>query len=113
MHEGNVFDQKLLEKAYFIFKMTGPAMVQPASSDFWKAPLVFVLARYLSYRESTKRSNEMQGPTLGVRFSEVSVEREVTVYREPRFTDTVTGSPWCLCSVTGFHCTLFIQSDRH
>ena len=55
----------------------------------------------------------MQGPTLGVRFSEVSVEREVTVYREPRFTDTVTGSLWCLCSVTGFHCTLFIQSDRH
>ena len=55
----------------------------------------------------------MQGPTLGVRFSEASVEREVTVYREPRFTDTVTGSPWCLCSVTGFHCTLFIQSDRH
>ena len=28
-----------MEKAYFIFKMTGAAMVQPASSDFWKAPL--------------------------------------------------------------------------
>ena len=27
-----------MEKAYFIFKMTGAAMVQPASSDFWKAP---------------------------------------------------------------------------
>ena len=74
---------------------------------------MFVLARCLSYRESTKRSNEMRGPTLGVRLSEASVEREVTVYREPRFTDTVTGSLWCLCSVTGFHCTLFIQSDRH
>ena len=24
----------------FIVKMTGPAMVRPASSDFWKAPLV-------------------------------------------------------------------------
>ena len=35
-----VFHQKLMEKAYFIFKMTGAAMVQPASSDFWKAPLV-------------------------------------------------------------------------
>ena len=35
-----VFHQKLMEKAYFIFKMTGTAMVQPASSDFWKAPLV-------------------------------------------------------------------------
>ena len=35
-----VFQQKLLEKAYFFVKMTGPAMVWPAISDFWKAPLV-------------------------------------------------------------------------
>ena len=35
-----IFQQKLLEKAYFIAKMSGPAMVQPASSDIWKAPLV-------------------------------------------------------------------------
>ena len=34
-----VSHQKLFEKAYFIFKMTGPAMVRPANSDFWKAPL--------------------------------------------------------------------------
>ena len=33
-----VFHKKLLEKAYFIFKMSGAAMVLPASSDFWKAP---------------------------------------------------------------------------
>jgi len=33
------FQQKLLEKDYFIFKMTGLTMVRPASSDFWKAPL--------------------------------------------------------------------------
>ena len=32
--------KKLLEKVYFIVKMTGTAMVKPASSDFWKAPLV-------------------------------------------------------------------------
>ena len=32
---------KLLEKVYFIAKMTGPAIVGPASSDFWKAPLDF------------------------------------------------------------------------
>ena len=31
------FLEKLLEKP--IVKMTGPAMVRPASSDFWKAPL--------------------------------------------------------------------------
>ena len=30
------FQQKLLEKAYFIVKMIGPAMVWPAISDFWK-----------------------------------------------------------------------------
>ena len=29
--------QKLLEKAYFIFKLTGWANVRPASSDKWKA----------------------------------------------------------------------------
>ena len=34
-----VFQQNLLEKAYFIAKMSVPAMVRPASSDFWKAPL--------------------------------------------------------------------------
>ena len=33
-----VFQQKLLEKAYFIAKMSGSDMVRPASSDFWKAP---------------------------------------------------------------------------
>ena len=36
-----MFQQKLLEKStFFIVKMTGPAMVRPASSDFWKVPLV-------------------------------------------------------------------------
>ena len=47
---------------------------------------------YLSDRESAKRSNEIQAATVSVRFSEASVERELTLYREPRFTDTVTGS---------------------
>ena len=31
-----VFQQNLLEKAYFIAKMSGAAMVWPASFDFWK-----------------------------------------------------------------------------
>ena len=39
-----VFHQKLLEKASLIFKMTGPAMVQLASSDFWKVPHDFLVA---------------------------------------------------------------------
>ena len=30
-----VFQQKLLEKANFIYKLTGQAMVWPASSDKW------------------------------------------------------------------------------
>ena len=34
-----VFRQKLLEKAYFIVQMTGPALVRSANSNFWKAPL--------------------------------------------------------------------------
>ena len=33
-----VIQQKLLEKAYFIFKIAGLVMVQLASSDFWKHP---------------------------------------------------------------------------
>ena len=38
-----------------------------------------VLERSPSYRESTKRSKERQGPTLDVRVSEVSLKRELTV----------------------------------
>ena len=41
MHEGDGFSAKLLVKAYFIVKMTSPAMDQPASSDFMKAPRVW------------------------------------------------------------------------
>ena len=32
-----VFQQTSFKKANFIAKMSGPAMVKPASSDFWKA----------------------------------------------------------------------------
>ena len=39
--EETVFQQKLLEKAYVIIKLTGPAMVRPDSSDKWTAPLYF------------------------------------------------------------------------
>ena len=38
-----VFQQNLLEKAYFIAKVSGPAMILPVSSYFWKAPLVKAL----------------------------------------------------------------------
>ena len=40
MHEGRGVSKKARgKKAFFIVKMTGPAMVWLASSDFWKAPL--------------------------------------------------------------------------
>ena len=39
LYERDGFQQKLLEKAYFFVKMTGPTMVQPTSFDFCKAPL--------------------------------------------------------------------------
>ena len=38
-----VFQQILLENAYFIAKMPGLTMVRPASSGLWKAPLDLVL----------------------------------------------------------------------
>ena len=44
MRKEIVFLLKPLNKAYFIFKMTGPAVVRPASSGFWKAPLAYTLA---------------------------------------------------------------------
>ena len=43
-----------------------------------------VLERCPSYRESNKGSKERQGPTLGVRFREVSIKRESTVKPEIR-----------------------------
>ena len=39
MHEGDGASTKTLgKKVFFIVKMTGPAIVRPVSSDFWKAP---------------------------------------------------------------------------
>ena len=36
--KGRVLQRKPIAKAFFIVKMTCPAMVRPASSDFWNAP---------------------------------------------------------------------------
>ena len=41
MYEGDGFSTKTLGKAYFTIKLTGRAMVWPASFDTWKAPYVF------------------------------------------------------------------------
>ena len=40
-----VLQQKLLEKAYFIFKLTGRAVVRPTGSVKWKAPLDYYLCQ--------------------------------------------------------------------
>ena len=67
MHEENVFfQQKLLEKAYFILKLTGRAMVRPASSDFWKAPLV--LGHHMLYPTSSEK-RLLFGGTKGLKSS--------------------------------------------
>ena len=44
MREGDGFHYKLLEEAYFIVEMTGPATVQPVSSDSRKASPVGMAA---------------------------------------------------------------------
>ena len=41
-----------------------------------------VLAGCLSYTETKDRSEERQRPDRGVRLSEASVKRELTVYRD-------------------------------
>jgi len=46
-----VFQQNLLEKAYFIAKMSCPAMVRPASSDFWKTPFVCFQTTWLRFSD--------------------------------------------------------------
>ena len=58
-----------------------------------------VLERCPSYRESNKGSKERQEPNLGVRFGEVSVQREATVLpkggveRKPVANTEVVDSP--------------------
>ena len=53
-----VLQQKLLEKAYFIVKMTDLVMVWPTSSDFWKAPLVKALSANTLLREEKSLIND-------------------------------------------------------
>ena len=45
----------------------------PLDGQLWNRHSVSVLERCPSYRESNKGSEEKQGPTLGIRFTEVSV----------------------------------------
>ena len=39
MHERDGFSAEAVGKSLFHFRNAAPAMVWPASSDFWKAPL--------------------------------------------------------------------------
>ena len=41
-----VFRWNPLEKANFTAKMSGPTMVRPASSDFWKVPLEAQISKF-------------------------------------------------------------------
>ena len=55
-----IFQQKLLEEAYCFVKMTGPAMVRPVGSDFWKAPLVFQHNKVVKSRSDLPKNNFIQ-----------------------------------------------------
>ena len=86
-----------------------------------------VLQRCPSYRESNNGSKERQGPTLGVRLIEVSVQRESTVHRfvserktqvaieQTRFLNTVflysefNASPGLLRATAGY-CGLYCRA---
>ena len=58
------FQKKLLGKAFFIVKMTAPAMVWPVSSDKWKAPLDFLVA----YGQRYERKQGPLGTAKAQRF---------------------------------------------
>ena len=59
-----VVQRNLLENAYFIAKMFGQAMIQPANSDFWKAPYEWMecvgrnlITRVLTSRDTYTKHN--------------------------------------------------------
>ena len=52
-----VFQQKLLEKAYFIVKMIGPVNVWSASSYFWKQFILLQLACVASVSLQVRRES--------------------------------------------------------
>ena len=54
MHEGDGFSAKTVGKNLFHCKNAAPAMVWPASSDFWKAPLVYATLLTLLPGKNTK-----------------------------------------------------------
>ena len=49
-----LFNQKLFEKSYFIVKMNGPAIIWPASSDFWTLESDFVESYHTLVCETSK-----------------------------------------------------------
>ena len=55
-----------------------------------------VLERCLSFRESNKGSKEKKGPTLGVRFIEVSSYTEVSVKKESTLLISLTCFKYCI-----------------
>ena len=60
MHGGDEFSlkKKFLEKAFFIVKMTqGPAIIRPASSDFWSGLQVLTPTEHPSAALNMQYSN--------------------------------------------------------
>ena len=83
-------DLELVQKASFhvAWVVVGPRtrlnplyVNSPQAGHLWDRHKVSILERCPSYKESNKGNKKRQGPTLGVRFTEVSVKRESTVVR--------------------------------
>ena len=83
-------DLELVQKASFhvVWVVAGPRtrlnplyVNSPQDGHLWDRHKVSILERCPSYKESNKGNKQRQGPTLGVRFTEVSVKRESTVVR--------------------------------
>ena len=80
-----VFQQKLLRKAYFIVKITAPAMIWPVSSNKWKAPICLrgiLLARLRRKIERKGREQNKQA-LFPFRISyEYFVEVKITAFQQ-------------------------------
>ena len=68
---------KRLEKACFIVKMTGLAIVGRASSDFWKAPLIHV-TQVVLYRLHLQALQKMNSGDTPLNTTALLIEKQKT-----------------------------------
>ena len=66
-----------MEKAYFSVKMTGPAIVGPASSYFWKVPLIHV-TKLVFYRLRLQALQKMNSGDTPLNTTALLIEKQKT-----------------------------------